>query len=97
MRRTRLFRSIVVFGTSLGAGGALATTALTGCDIYLGRDQHPTGSGSWGFIDAGLPIDSHVCNTDGGACHDGSWGFIDAGMPIDSWGTIADANPDGNH
>lgn len=57
MRRTRLYRTIVVVGATL-AGGAIAgsTSTLTGCELYF--EPTPTHHGSaFGIIDA--PFDSY--------------------------------------
>jgi hypothetical protein len=92
MARTRLFRSIVVFGTSLGAGASVvAVTLAPACTLYLGPgDGH-------GIIDAAIRPDA--CPDD--ACPDAwpaiadappdAWyGIIDASVP-DAWPVIADA------
>lgn len=85
MARSRLFRSIVVFGSSLGAAAGFTTagSALSaGCGLYDGTPHHGSGS----VHDAGC-ADAH--------CPDAWWGFIDAAVLDGSWGTIADApNPD---
>ena len=97
MPRSRLFRSIVVFGSSLGAAtvfGAAGSAVSAGCELYEGR-SHP-GSGPWGIIDASLP--DGACGGRDGGCPDAWWGFIDATPSDGSWGTIADApNPDAAH
>ena len=93
MARSRLFRSIVVFGSSLGAAtvfGAAGSAMSSGCELYEGSPHR--GSGWWGFIDASVP-DGPCADA---RCPDAWWGFIDAGVVVDGgWGTIADApNPD---
>jgi hypothetical protein len=80
-RRSRLFRSIVVFGSSLGAAtiaGTVGSAMTSGCGMDDGSNHDP---GPWGFIDASPP--DTVCAGADGGCIDGNWG------------TIADApNPD---
>ena len=83
MTRSRLFRTIVVFGTSLGAGTGLVVAATSsGCDLYFGPGSGSGHGGSgWTHIDAGCDLcDAH-------------WGIIDA-PPYDGWNTIADAPND---
>jgi hypothetical protein len=61
MARSGLYRSIVAFGISLGAGAP-----LTGCDLYFdsGHDPHPPDATEVGpdcgfpIIDAPLPPDA---------------------------------------
>lgn len=91
MARSRLFRTIVVFGSSLGAAtvfGAAVSTVSSGCELYEATPHH-----GWPIIDAAIP--DALCG-DGGYCPDARWGIIDAALPdakvIDGgWGTIADA------
>ena len=88
---SRLFRSIIVFGSSLGAAtifGAAGSAVSSGCELYDGSPQH---HGPWGIIDASVP--DAPCGRDA-RCPDAWWGFIDAAVIDGSWGTIADApNP----
>jgi hypothetical protein len=90
---SRLFRSIVVFGTSVGAAttvGVTASAVISGCDLYEGSSG-PHHDGRWGIIDAAI-LDAHCADAH---CPDAWWSLIDAAPPIDgNWGTIADApNP----
>lgn len=93
MPRSRLFRSIVLFGTSLGAGAgvvAAVSSLSSGCDLYFPRDPGPTRTTAWPIIDA--PVETsctveHPCD---------AWGIIDASI-VDGWGTIADAPTDAGH
>jgi hypothetical protein len=89
---SRLFRTIVVFGSSLGAAtlfGAAASAMSSGCELYEGS-SHPTGP--WSHIDAAPPYQDADCGD--GPCPDAWWGFIDAAVGDGAWGTIADApNP----
>jgi hypothetical protein len=80
MRRTRLYRTIVVVGATL-AGGAIAvsTSALTGCQLYFEPTPQQHHGSAFAIIDASL---------------DSYW-FIDASIDIDSWHAIADAPTDG--
>lgn len=80
---TRLFRSIVVFGTTLGAGTAVVVPLVSsGCSLSMGDDS---GDDSWhGIIDAALP----PCHGDARCpdawyvpISDGPWGIIDAPLP----------------
>ncbi|HUJ61957.1 MAG TPA: hypothetical protein VLX92_25805 [Kofleriaceae bacterium] len=94
MPRTRLYRSIVVFGTSIGAGTALggAFSALVpGCDLYYttaGSNDH-----RWPIIDASF-ASIHDGPCPDAWCVDAGFGMIDAASD-GGWGTIADApNPD---
>jgi len=75
MARTRLFRSIVVFGTALGAGAPIVAAALApACSLYRGPGSPPPDAE---VIHDGSPPD---------AWH----GIIDAAVP-DAWPIIADA------
>jgi hypothetical protein len=79
MRRTRLYRTIVVVGATL-AGGAVAgsMSPLTGCELYFEPPSHHGSAyaiidaslDSYWFIDATIDIDSwHTiadAPTDGG-------------------------------
>ena len=78
MARTRLYRSIVVFGTSLGVGIPVVAVSLApACDLYLGSDHHPPPDAWHNTIaDAPLPPD---------AWHGSSE------APPDAWPIIADA------
>jgi hypothetical protein len=67
MRRTRLYRTIVVVGTTLVAGATVgSTSALTGCELYFEPTPHhgsafaiiDAGPDSYWFIDATLDIDA---------------------------------------
>lgn len=81
---TRLYRSIVVFGTTLGAGGAVVAVApliSSGCSLHSGDDD-------WhGIIDAPLPYPDANCMD--AQCpdawyvpiFDAGWGIIDAPQP----------------
>ena len=96
MPRSRLFRSIVVFGAALGGGAGLVTTTSTGCSLYIAPDP---GRG-WGVIDAGFSTiaDAGGCGDYDGGCVDAHWGFIDAPLVFpDGGGTIADAPNDAGH
>jgi hypothetical protein len=77
---SRLFRSIIVFGSALGVG----SVAAGGCDLYFdGGGKHPDGpqDGWHGIIDVPPPP------------RDCCWGIIDAPRE-DGWPTIADAPND---
>jgi hypothetical protein len=82
---TRLFRSIVVYGTAMGA----CTAVVSGCDLYFRHEPPQVDAGQIGIIDAG-PY---------GMIEDGPWGIIDASAPPDSleWPRDAGAmtKPDG--
>ena len=82
MARTGLYRSIVAFGVSLGAGAPLAAAFFApACDLYF--DPAPAPPDAWHATIADAPIPD--------AWH----GIIDAALPPDAWPTIADApNPD---
>jgi hypothetical protein len=67
MPRSRLYRSIVVFGTTLGAGAPIVAAALApACDLYEGPSRpappdawHATIADAWhGIIDAPTPPDA---------------------------------------
>jgi hypothetical protein len=70
---TRLFRSIVVFGTTIGAAAALGP----GCDLSGGDggdDDDESDVDAWfGIIDAPTPYWD--------AAPDADWGIIDAPLP----------------
>lgn len=88
MPRSRLFRSVIVFGVSIGGGAVLATGGSAGCALYDKPDHHGSG---WGIIDAGF------ANIADCGCVDAHWGIIDAPLPSqDGWPTIADAPSDGS-
>jgi hypothetical protein len=78
MPSSRLFRSIVVFGASLGvASGIVGLTANAGCDFI---DPGPAHHGKWPVIDAGWGTIADAPNFCDGRCPDG-WGIIDAANP----------------
>lgn len=81
MPRSRLYRSIVVFGTSLGTGllaTGIAVTAGSGCTAST---SHPD---SGHIIDAGSTCGDAVCP-------DGWHAIIDASIIDGNWTAIADA------
>ena len=89
MARSRLFRTIVVFGTTLGAGAP--AVGLAACDLYVGPHDHGVPDariGDCGIHDAWPTISD-------APIYDAWHGIIDAALP-DAWPTIADApTPDG--
>ncbi|HTJ41042.1 MAG TPA: hypothetical protein VL463_03075 [Kofleriaceae bacterium] len=83
MARSRLYRSIVVFGTAIGAGAPIVAASLApACELYEGPHKSP-------------PPDAwHNTISDAANPPDAWHGIIDAQLP-DAWPTIADApNPD---
>jgi len=79
---TRLYRSIVVFGTTLGAGGAVVAVApliASGCSL----DLDDGGDDSWhGIIDAAQPCRDAECPDAWYVpIFDAPWAIIDAPMP----------------
>lgn len=75
MPRSRLYRSIVVFGTAIGAGAPIVATALApACELYEGPARAPKPD-AWHDTIADAPWH----------------GIIDAALPPDAWPTIADA------
>jgi hypothetical protein len=94
---TRLFRSIIAFGTALGAGAGVATL-VPACALYAGDDS--SGDDWHGIIDAALPCADGACPDAWPPISDAFWPMIDASMPPpdaapDAWPTIADApSPD---
>jgi len=83
MRRTRLYRTIVVVGATL-TGGVIAgsTSSLTGCELYFEPTPHQ--GSAFGIIDA--PSDSYWIID---ATIEDSWHVI-ADAPTD--GGVTDAS-----
>ena len=67
---SRLYHTIIVFGTAIGIGGGTAV-ALSGCDLYF--DPTPKVDAQHGIIDASF-----------GTIADAPWGIIDAPPPPDA-------------
>jgi hypothetical protein len=89
MARTRLFRSIVVFGTSLGAGASVvAVTLAPACTLYVGPGDKRVPDAWPAIADAPPPPDAWPVIAD--APPDAWYGIIDASVP-DAWPVIADA------
>lgn len=78
---SRLYHTIIVFGTAIGVGTG-AAVAMTGCDLYLG-DPAPIDA-AHGIIDASF-----------GTIADAPWGIIDAAVPPPDAG-LPDAASDGS-
>ena len=82
---SRLYHTIIVFGTAIGVGGGTAV-ALSGCDLYF-NSPTPQIDAQHGIIDAPF-----------GTIADAPWGIIDAPPPPDAAidAVLPDAPTDGS-
>ena len=95
---SRLFRSIIAFGASLGIGTGVATVATlaSGCDLYWGDPKDGRGHTGWPIIDASQPgchYDGY-CDAGWPTISDAPWGIIDAPAVPDA---APDARPPDAH